>query len=301
MKSKTRYIFVGLFVVGFGLAFIGGILWLGSGSAAHHYSEYVVHMHESVAGLNRDSSVKYYGVDVGRVKTLGLDPRDPRRVQLLLQIDRGTPVHENTVAILEFQGLTGLAYINLIGGSPDSPMLEAGPDQNYPEIKSQASIWSRLSENLGGLLDSLSDTSRGFRRLLNNENQTHLSGILADLHTLSAALASRSSSMLTSLDDLSQVTHDARKASAQLPQLISRLEDMADEMTAMGVALRKTAETGSRELERFSDVTVPKAQIIADDLQQAAGNLRRFSSELERNPAVLLQKESSPRPGPGEE
>jgi len=300
MNAKTRYIFVGLFVLLFSLTFIGGVLWLGSGGTGRAYDKYVVQMQESVAGLSRDSAVKYYGVDVGRVRKLELDLNGTGRVRLLLQIDKDTPIHEDTVATLAIQGLTGLAYINLTGGSRNSPLLKAGPDQVYPEIRSQSSVWGRLSDSLGELLDNLTDTSRKLNRLLNDDNQQHLAETLADLHTLSATFAGRTASMEASLDDLAGAAHSARKASAKLPELVQRLERMADEIAAAGVSVRQTVEGRDKDLQRFSDATLPKAAAMVDELYQAAGSLRRFSDALERNPGILLQTESSPPPGPGE-
>lgn len=300
MNAKTRYIAVGLFVLSFSVAFVWGILWLGSGGPAHAYDEYVVHMQESVTGLSRDSVVTYYGVDVGRVGDIGLDPVDNGHVRLLLQIDKDTPIHEDTVAVLAFQGLTGLASIDLTGGSSGSPLLKAGPDQAYPEIKSQYSVWGRLSHNLGDLLDNLSDNSKGLKSLLSEDNQKHFAGTLADLHTLSTVLAGRSTNIGASLDDLGKITHDAREASARLPELVKRLERMADEISAAGVTVRETVAARDKDLQRFGDATLPKAVVIVNDLQQAAGSLRRLSEALERNPGILLQAAPPPQPGPGE-
>ena len=300
MNARTRYIFVGLFVLLFSLTFVGGILWLSSDGRARTYEEYVVHMQESVAGLSRDSAVKYYGVNVGRVGELGLDPNDSGRVRLLLQIDKDTPIHEDTVASLEFQGLTGLAYINLSGGTHNSPLLKTAPGQTYPEIKSQSSVWGRLSLSLGKLLDNLTNTSNELRLLLSDDNRKHLAGTLADLHTLSTALASRSTRIATSIDDFASITHDVRKASARLPELVQRLDQMADEIATAGVTVREAVQARDKDLQRFGDATLPRATLIVNNLLQAAENLRRFSEALERNPGILLQAGPSASPGPGE-
>ena len=125
MTGKTNYVLVGLFVLVLTLTLIAGVLWLGSGGPGRVYDEYLVYMQESVSGLNRDNVVKYHGVNVGRVRAISLDPERAEEVRLLLEIDRGTPIREDTVATLETQGLTGLAFINLTGGSADSPPLKA--------------------------------------------------------------------------------------------------------------------------------------------------------------------------------
>ena len=74
MNGKTNYVLIGLFVLLLTLTFIGGILWLSAGGTGRVYKEYLVYMKESVSGLSRDNVVKYHGVDVGRVREIGLDP-----------------------------------------------------------------------------------------------------------------------------------------------------------------------------------------------------------------------------------
>jgi hypothetical protein len=105
---------------------IAGVLWLASGGALQKkYDLYLAIEDESVAGLNLNAPVKYNGVDVGKVREIRLDPGNPERVNLLFAIERGTPIKEDTVAVLKTQGLTGIAYVELSGGARDAPPLRA--------------------------------------------------------------------------------------------------------------------------------------------------------------------------------
>ena len=105
-----NYALVGAFVLALGAALIAGALWLAAGGAsAQAYDLYLAIEDESVAGLNLNAPVKYNGVDVGKVKGIHLDPANPERVRLIFAIERGTPIKEDTVAVLKTQGLTGIA------------------------------------------------------------------------------------------------------------------------------------------------------------------------------------------------
>jgi phospholipid/cholesterol/gamma-HCH transport system substrate-binding protein len=140
MEPKVNYTLVGLFVVLFTAALVGVVLWLGNGEYRTSYDRYYAYMQESVSGLSVNSPVKYRGVEVGRVKEIVLNPDNPEEVRLTMDIARGTPVKADTLAVLDTQGLTGLAIVNLTGGSRESPPLEAKPDQIYPVIKSGPSL-----------------------------------------------------------------------------------------------------------------------------------------------------------------
>jgi len=134
----VNYALVGAFVLVLGAVLIAGVLWLASGGAFQKkYDLYLAIEDESVAGLNLDAPVKYSGVDVGKVREIHLDPANPVRVILLFAIERGTPIKEDTVAVLKIQGLTGIAYVELSGGARDAPPLGAIEGNPYPVIRTK--------------------------------------------------------------------------------------------------------------------------------------------------------------------
>jgi len=306
--SRTHYVLVGLFVLVLGTAFVAGILWISAGGSVRAWDTYLVYMEESVAGLNRDSAVKYHGVDVGRVVELGLDPKQPQRVRLVLQLDKGTPVREDTVAILEAQGLTGLAYINLTGGGRDSPPLGKTPGEPWPVIPSRPSVWGRLDRSVAQLIENLAETSQRLQAVLDDDNRRHLAATLASLDTLSTTLAGHAGDLSTALADLRETLRNSRKASAGLPRLVKRfeatadaLQGMADELSVTSEDVRHTVVAGGREVRAFTTEALPEATATLRELRRAATNLRRFSDRLRRNPGILLQETPVPPPGPGEE
>lgn len=307
MTGKTNYVLVGLFVLALTLTLIAGVLWLGSGGPGRVYDEYLVYMQESVSGLSRDNAVKYHGVDVGRVREIGLDPQRAEEVRLLLEIDRGTPIREDTVATLETQGLTGLAYINLSGGRAASPALKARPGEQYPVIESRPSTWGRLDRAVEELATNLIGVSKRFELLLSDENQRHISRSLAHLDDLSSALAERSGDMASALDDLTNTLRHTRDASTGLSDLVTKLqsaasalERMADEIRDTGVSVRRVVRARDRDLQRFTGEALPEAAVMINEARRAAQNLRRFSEQLERDPSVLLRGGPPRAPGPGE-
>jgi phospholipid/cholesterol/gamma-HCH transport system substrate-binding protein len=101
--------------------------WRPAARGRRKYDLYRAVMDESVAGLNLNAPVKFNGVDVGKVRVIELDHANPNRVNLLFAIERGTPVREDTIAVLKTQGLTGIAYVELSGGAADSPPLGTCP------------------------------------------------------------------------------------------------------------------------------------------------------------------------------
>ncbi|MCS6896850.1 MAG: MlaD family protein, partial [Nitrospira sp.] len=191
MEPKVNYILVGSFVAILGAAALIGVLWLGKMDYRGAYDRYEAYFRESVAGLSEDSTVKYRGVDVGRVRSISLNPDNPEEVRLILDIARGTPIKTDTVAVLETQGLTGLATINLTGGSRDAPPLVAQEGQPYPVIKTGPSpLFFRLDEaisrllsdkGLTNLLASLESLAKGASETLDEENRQAVKRTIKEL------------------------------------------------------------------------------------------------------------------------
>ncbi|MGE5090040.1 MAG: MlaD family protein [Candidatus Levyibacteriota bacterium] len=308
MEAKVNFTVVGIFVLALGAALIGGVLWLSSGKYyGRSYSLYRTYMTESVAGLELNSPVKYHGVDVGFVREIRLDPANAQRVELTLSILRGTPIKRDTVAVMGVQGVTGIAYVELNGGRPDSAALTAGPGEEFPVIASGASTFARLDGAVTSLIASMTRASDQLNVLLNQDNLRAVASTLADLQQVSRTLAARSAAIDAGLADLARTTRNTARASEALPALLQRIERsadsidrMADAVAGAGTSATRTLDGTRADLERFTSVGLPEVRQLVNELRDVASTLQGVSVEIERNPSVLLWGRPPARRGPGE-
>jgi phospholipid/cholesterol/gamma-HCH transport system substrate-binding protein len=306
-SDKVTYALVGLFVAVLGTALIAGVLWLGAGGPRPDYKVYQTYIPESVYGLSKDAAVTYRGVEVGRVTSIELDRENPQRVTLLLNIRRGTPIKVDTVATLEVQAITGLAHVDLSGGSPGAEMLKAAEGQAYPVIDSKPSVLGTLDQTLGRLVEEFTETSERVNQMLSDENQRHLTRTLERTEQLVASLLARSEQLSQVLEGLGGIAEGARETSARLPALVARLEKsagalerMADDLGSAGSAVGNAAVGTMERIDRATTALAPEAAAMLSELRQAAENLRRLSEALERDPSIVVYGARPPRPGPGE-
>jgi phospholipid/cholesterol/gamma-HCH transport system substrate-binding protein len=307
MESKVNYVLVGIFVVVLGTALVAGVLWLTAGIERGQYQTYVVYPQESVAGLNAGAVVNYNGVPVGQVTEVGLDPDNPERVRLLLQIKQGTPIKVDTVALLDVALLTGVATIDLVGSTPAAPVLRAKPGERYPVIKSEPSFAGRFEQVLAGLADNLKEVTDNLRDLLSVDNRRAVHEILARLQELTATLVVLSPQIKAATNDFAGALHEARQASVQLPAVteqvqrgVAAIERMAEDLTKTSGALRQVIGRNGSEVERFTNQTLPEVDALVSELRRTAEQARRLLAELRRQPQSLLYGAPRRPPGPGE-
>lgn len=320
MEPKVNYTLVGAFVVLLGVILLGIILWLSKGDYRGVYDRYYAFMRESVSGLSVNSPVKYRGVEVGRVKEVVLSPENPEEVRLTLDIARGTPVKEDTLAVLDIQGLTGLAIVNLAGGSRASPPLMAKAGESYPVIKSGPSLLYRLDtaisrlladQPLTGLLTTLNGLAEDARLLVGSENRATLGQILADLATVTHTLAAHKDRVDQGIGHAAQSMENLAKLTGmmheQLPPLVERvgkvavaLESASKEMARTSSAVGRVVNEAKPNVEQFSRRTLAETGLLVSELRQLTGSLQRLARQLEREPSALIFGKSPEPHGPGE-
>ena len=303
-----NYTLVGAFVLVLGTLLVAGVLWLASGGTSQKRVDlYLAIVEESVAGLNLNAPVKYNGVDVGKVRRIDLDPQDPNRVNLVFAIERGTPVKEDTVAVLKTQGLTGIAYVELSGGARESPTLRAVEGSLYPVIRTKPSLSARLENVLTTVLAKLDDTSTNINAMLSAENQAALKSALADIATVARTVAARKESINSAITHAGRTLENASTASARITPVLERIGRSADSIDKMGnevartsASAGKTVDTVGADVKRFSAETLPELERLLGELGALTLSLRRLSEQTERDPRGLIFGRKPVPEGPGE-
>ena len=312
METKVNYTLVGAFVLGLSAFLIAGILWLASGGGFQKkYDTYVAMVGESVAGLSVSAPVKYRGVDVGKVQDIRLDPKNPQEVRLLFAIERGTPIKEDTEATLKTQGLTGIAYVELDGGTAASPPLLAKAPDKFPQIRTKPSLSARLENVLTRVLAKLDSTSDGINKILSDENVAAFKGTLADLSVLARTLAARKDSIDAGLASAARTFDNSARITGQvateLGPLLERIGKSADAVKKMGDETAQTAAGAGKavdsigsDVKRFTADSLPELQRLLGEMNTLTVQLRRFIHETERNPRGFIFGRKPVPEGPGE-
>lgn len=311
MERRVNFVLVGALVVVLGIALVAIILWLGKGEYGATYDRYYVYMKESVAGLSLNSPVKYNGVEVGYVSGITLNPENPGEVRLTLDIERGTPIKADTIAMLYVQGLTGFAIIDLTGGSPDAPLLTATPGEPYPVIQTKPSFFARIDRAGNNLINNLNRVLEDTRQVVDEENREHLKHILVDLAAVSQALAGHTdrvehgvASAAEAAENLAALTDALNERVpgilARVDRSMAAVERMTQNVSEAGTAFGTVVRESGPTLEQFSRETLAETGLLVAELRQLTANLSRLTRHLEQEPQSLVYGRTPGPPGPGE-
>jgi phospholipid/cholesterol/gamma-HCH transport system substrate-binding protein len=308
VETKVNFAVVGAFVLLLGAALIGGVLWLSSDKAYRQaFDRYLVYMQESVSGLTPDAPVRYRGVQVGRVRHIALARGNVEKVELTLDIERGTPIKQNTVAVLVTQGLTGIAHVELTGGSRDSPALQARDGEGPPVIPAGPSLLVRLEDAMTTLIGSLTRSSENINALLDEGNRAALAQTLASLALVSRTLAARSQAIDATVANAARTMEHSARLTGEMSGLVERIqrsaaafEHMSSEVERDAAKVAAAAAGARADLSQATREAVPETRQLVGELRDLTASLRRFSDQLERNPAMLVHGKSAAKAGPGE-
>lgn len=253
METRANYVLIGAFTL-FGIVgSLGLFLWLAKVEADRQYAYYEI-LFDNVSGLSEASEVRYNGLPVGQVVRLSLDPADPGKVRVRVEVDAKTPVKTDTVATLELQGITGISYVSLAGGSAGAEPLRARPGEDVPVIVAQTSAVQSLFEGTPKLLSKAIVLLEHIDEIASPENRAAFGDMLGNLASASG--------------ELDSVLRDFSHLSTELSGVSTKLSAFSDQLDM--VASRATTTLGTAdETLKSARVAIEKAQTVIDTASSA--------------------------------
>jgi phospholipid/cholesterol/gamma-HCH transport system substrate-binding protein len=302
MENRAYAIATGLFMIALGVALAAAFWWLGHPREA--VNRYILETSGNVTGLNVQAPVRYRGIRAGRVEDITTDEKNPRLIVVTVSLDQRYHLTQGTVAHLNTQGITGLAYIQLEDDGTDPKRLESVDDQ-LPRIALQSSLLDQLGSQAGDIAVQASEVAVRLNKLLDDRNLGNLSRSLDNLAKASEGLKEVPEVVASLKQMLSD--ENMRKFSSAL----SRLDDTAGEAAPLAREMRAMVQNMSALTGRLDKLagnaggelnatTLPRANALLLELAENSRRLSRLLESIDRNPQSLIYGRGSSTPGPGE-
>ncbi len=273
METRASYVLVGIFMVLFAFGIVVSLIWLGGRAGQERLAEYEVEFTGNVSGLSNGASVQYRGVPVGQVTNIRIDETDPTLIRVRIQVRASTPIKEDGVATLQYQGITGVAFVQLRGGSPESPRLRTpAPDGNPAVIKAETSGLAELFERAPEMFSSIKGLVDRAAMVLDEQNRKSFSNILANVDTFTGALAEGRDDVRSAMSDGAAAMEDLREV---MDEVASRRGTILDSFESLTSNLDGLA-ADARPLVQDADIAVQEYTVLAKDLQITAEEVNGF-------------------------
>lgn len=306
MENRSHALMAGIFILLLGAATAVAIWWF-SGEREQMRSYQLVST-GSISGLNPQATVRFRGIQAGKVTLLRIDPEDPRNILVDISIRSDLPVTYGTTASLGYQGVTGLAYIDLDDRGVDPrPLLSEGGKP--PRIVLEAGLLDRISETVVDALEHFKLMSGQVGGFFNEENVARFRATLERVESAVAGIDETFADAPGTLAAIEAFFSPESQANwtnmmANLDKMSADAAPMINHAAGMMQQLEKTLEelgtAAGATTDGLLDETLPQLNSLLAELNDTAVKIGRLIEEVEATPQMLITGRGARQPGPGE-
>jgi len=303
MENRAHALAAGLFTLVLGAALAAVAMWFSKDDLK--LVPYLMTTTSSVTGLKLEAPVRYRGVDVGKVDEIAIDAASGGRVRIRIGVKEGTPITASTYAQLGYQGITGLAYVLLGDDGKSKEPLKSG-NEEIAVIRMKPSLMDD-GESLFGSIIEITDK---VNELLNDENRGHVRSTLAGLEEVTQRASAVTRKLEPSLDAMPALIHEAKNMAADARTGLKKAGELIDSVKGLALKLDQRVDTLTHALASVEEVgiaaravgeeTMPRMNVLIDDLSRESRTLGRVANSLGDNPQSIVFGIPPGKPGPGE-
>lgn len=302
MESKAHALLAGMFTLILLIAAILLALWFNRDKGGQIPYEMATKL--SIPGLNPQAAVRYRGLDVGRVYAINFDPKVPGQILVLLSVKPDTPITKSTFGSLGYQGVTGIAYVQLDDDGSNPVRLPSNKD-NIARIEMRASLFDKLQTSGLAILEKADELTKRFNTLLAPDNQKAIMAAVDNVSQAALKIEAIPQQLEPTIKKLPAMTTDAAQALSSIKKLANdtsvlsnNLNKLTTQLQAPDGAVAKlsaAADQVGTAAETFEDQALP----LSHDVQSSIHSLDRTIDRINERPQSPLFG-AGVTPGPGE-
>ncbi|CAD6543575.1 MlaD family protein [Paraburkholderia metrosideri] len=264
----------------------------------------------NVTGLFADAAVRYRGLDVGKVQSIKFDPSHPGQILVRILVDTRAPITHSTFGSLGFQGVTGIAFIQLDDNGKDLRPLPSSI-HDVAQLPMRPGLLDQLQQRGDILLRKLEKVTDDVNNMLSPEMVAQLHGTAASIQKAADGVATLTQQIAPATGKLPGTIDQLNRTLASTNQLVTSLNrpDGPFEMNLnkVGTAAQQAGNALAQMNVSVQDLsarvgydTLPRVNSLADDVRTAVRSVDRAADTFSTNPRSVLFGAPRPAPGPGE-
>ena len=316
METRANFALIGALVVMAAIAFVGFTLWFGQSQFNRDFDVYDV-VFEGPVTLEAGASVRFNGINVGEVTRVAIDRGNDRMVRARIRVNSETPVRTDSVAEIDFAGITGLTFVQIRAGSQNAPLLERKAGEALPIIRSELNPLAEIFAGGAQVLETANSSLENIGAALSDENVAAFSGTLENLSLITESIAKDgdlTGDISATLASIRRASDDFAAASRSITALSqntdAQIGGLATDASLMLTDLRETMtrvdqliETTSGTVEQTNTVIDPAAEameefrLASQDLRLLIQRLDGVARDIEENPQAFIAGDPKPYEG----
>ena len=300
MENKAHALIAGAFVVVVTVLLALLAIWLTRDNTRRDL--YEMSTSETISGLQPQATVRFRGVPVGKVESIGFDNKVKGNVLIRVSIDRAAPITQSTFATVTSQGVTGLGFIQLDDNGESSKRLTPN-DDDPPRIPLKPGGLDKLLKQSEVIFKQAEQATARLNQLLSDDNQKAVNTAVTQLAEAAGSINRVAKGLEPTVATLPALSRDARAALQSIKGATDQVGVTARRLNEKGGPLDKLSEGGTAlaaGVQTFSTATLPKLGEVADETARTMRQLRRTVNAVDDNPQALIFGNGPPVPGPGE-
>jgi phospholipid/cholesterol/gamma-HCH transport system substrate-binding protein len=304
MESRSHALIAGFFTIALLVIATAVGLWLSKDDIQR--TPYVISTNLSVSGLNVQGAVRYKGLKVGKVTDISFNDKEPGQLLISIEIIKDTPVTKSSFATLGYQGVTGIASVDLDDDGSQPTLLTANGGQ-APRIPLRPGLFQNLEKRGIAILAQTEELGTRLNQLLDAKNQQSLVTTVNSINDAAQAWKTVPDQINPAISKFSRMA-DAMSNSATTFQIFaeeSRATSrnflrLSDELLAKDGAISQLKDTLNTVSAHVTSETLPGIHGLTKEAQATLRTINRTTESLSERPQSLLFGGQATPPGPGE-
>lgn len=301
MENKSHAFVTGLFTLILGVVIVAALLWFKRDNTVR--IPYDVVTTGSVTGLAPNASVRYKGLPIGRVATIGFDAKHPGDIVIRILVNQDAPITRSTEASLGLQGVTGMAFLQLEEHGED-PRPLATSANNVARIQMRPGLLDQLQHRGEAILARIDTLTQSLNRFADDDSRKQFLATANSIQHAADSISHLAAHAAPVVDRLPKTMDQLNKTLAATQQLVGNLNrpdgPLLGNLNRIGAAADRTSATLAEISARVSYDTLPRIDALADDVRAATRSITRAANVVGQHPRSLLFGAPASAPGPGE-
>ncbi len=296
MENKSHAFMVGVFTLVLLTAAILVGIWLNRDHV--ETVPYQIATKLSVPGLNPQAAVRYRGLDVGRVEHIVFDPNVPGQILITINVQPDTPVTQSTYAMLGYQGVTGIAYVQL-DDDGSKPVKLPSSEEQVARIALRPSLFDTLQNKGLAILEQTEELAKRANNLLSGDNQQAILAAFDNVSRAADEIETIPRQLQPTLAKLPALTTQAQQSLQSVAQLSRNLDALTTELKQPNGTIDRLTDAIDR-VGSAADSIELEALPLSNDVRTSLRALNRTLENFSDRPQSVLFGSRRPEPGPGE-